>query len=196
MLAVTHSPTEMQRIEAFSDAVIAIIMTVMVLELRPPSGFDVSALGHLVPVFAGYVLSFAFLAIYWNNHHHLLKAAKRADGAVMWANAHLLFWLTLVPFVTAWMGEHHAASVPVALYGVVLFLAACAYFILQGVIVRQHGRGSVLDRSIKSDVKGKTSLIAYAFAVGVSPFVPALSQLTYLAVALMWIIPDRRLLAK
>ena len=180
------------RLEAFSDGVIAIIITIMVLELKVPHGTDVSALEPLVPKFFSYVLSFVFVAIYWNNHHHMLHAAKKINGAIMWANMHLLFWLSLVPFVTAWMGENGGAW-PTALYGMVLLMAACAYTILQQRIIAFHGNESILASAIGSDWKGKLSLVSSVAAIGLAFANPWFSDALYVFVAILWIIPDRRI---
>ena len=181
------------RLEAFSDGVIAIIITIMVLELRPPQGVGLADLGPLVPKILSYVLSFVFLAIYWNNHHHLLHAVQRVDGRVLWANVHLLFWLSLVPFVTAWMGEHGAAPATVAAYGAVLLLAAVAYFLLTLALRRLHGKDSVLARALGADWKGKASVVAYAAAIPLA-FVDRWAAVAiYVTVALVWLVPDRRI---
>jgi uncharacterized membrane protein len=181
------------RVEAFSDAVIAIVMTVMVLELRVPSSTTWEALRHLVPVFLTYVLSFVYLGIYWNNHHHLLQATERVNGAVLWANLHLLFWLSLFPFATGWLGENHVAVLPTVLYGVVLLLAAMAYYLLQSVIVAEQGQGSALQAALGRDLKGKLSPVIYAAAIGLAFVSPWLSISLYVVVALMWLVPDRRI---
>jgi uncharacterized membrane protein len=182
------------RLEAFSDGVFAVIITVMVLEMKVPHGSDLSALEPVLPVFVTYLLSFIYLGIYWNNHHHLLKAAHRINGTIMWANLHLLFWLSLFPFVTGWMGENHFAAVPSALYGAVLLLAALAYVILQTLIVNAHGgRESKLAAAIGKDWKGKLSPVLYATAIVISFFQPWIAGAIYISVALMWLIPDRRL---
>jgi uncharacterized membrane protein len=181
------------RMEAFSDGVLAIIITIMVLEMKVPHGDDWTALQPLSPVFLSYVMSFVYLGIYWNNHHHMLHASSRVTGGILWANLHLLFWLSLVPFVTAWMGENHFAAVPVALYGVVLFMAACAYFILSTALARHHGKDSKIAVALGKDFKGKVSLVIYAVAIAVASFSPALSGSLYALVALMWLIPDRRM---
>jgi len=181
------------RLEAFSDGVLAIIITIMVLELRVPHGASLDALQPLVPVFLSYVLSFIYIGIYWNNHHHLLHAAQRVSGRVLWANLHLLFWLSLFPFATAWMGENHFAAVPSAVYGAVLLLAAIAYWLLQGAIIATDGDASVLRRAIGRDVKGLMSPVLYATAIVASFRAPWLSQGLYVFVALMWIVPDRRI---
>ena len=180
------------RLEAFSDAVIAIIITIMVLELAPPSETTWDALWELRWVFFTYVLSFVYLGIYWNNHHHLIKAADRITGGVLWANLNLLFWLSLFPFATGWMGEHDFAKVPTAMYGVVLLLAAIAYYTLQTVIVRaQHE--PTLDAALGRDLKGKSSPVVYAVGIALAFVSPWLSFAVYTCVALMWLIPDRRL---
>ena len=181
------------RLEAFSDGVLAIIITIMVLELKVPHGSDLAALQPLLPVFLSYVLSFIYLGIYWNNHHHLVKAAGKVSGAMMWANLHLLFWLSLFPFVTGWMGENHFTPAPTALYGAVLLLAALAYYILQHLIIAEQGRDSKLAVSIGRDFKGKLSPILYATAIGASFFRPWIAGCIYVCVALMWLIPDRRI---
>jgi uncharacterized membrane protein len=184
---------EKGRLEAFSDGVIAIIITIMVLELKVPHGADFSALAPLLPVFLSYLLSFVYVGIYWNNHHHLLKATERVNGAIMWANLHLLFWLSLIPFATGWMGENHFAAVPTALYGVVLLMAAAAYFLLQMAIVAEHGRDSLLGGALGADYKGKLSPIFYLAAIGLSFVHQWLADAIYVGVALMWFIPDRRI---
>jgi uncharacterized membrane protein len=181
------------RVEAFSDAVIAIVMTVMVLELRVPLSTTWEALRHLVPVFLTYVLSFVYLGIYWNNHHHLLHATERVNGAVLWANLHLLFWLSLFPFATGWLGENHVAVLPTVLYGVVLLLAAMAYYLLQSVIIAEQGQGSALKAALGRDLKGKLSPVIYAAAIGLAFVSPWLAISLYVVVALMWLVPDRRL---
>jgi len=181
------------RLEAFSDGVIAILITIMVLELRVPAGADVFALRPLLPVFLSYVLSFIFLGIYWNNHHHLLQAAQLVNGSVLWANLHLLFWLSLVPFVTGWMGENEFTPWPVALYGAVLLCAAIAFFILVRALISLHGQDSALARAIGRDLKGKVSLVFYAVAIPLS-FVNAwMACGLYGLVAVIWLIPDRRI---
>ena len=184
---------ETNRLEAFSDGVLAIIITIMVLELKVPHGSDLTALKPLIPVFLSYVLSFVYLGIYWNNHHHLLKAATRINGAIMWSNLHLLFWLSLFPFVTGWMGENHFTSLPSAVYGVVLLMAALAYYLLQSLIIAEEGRDSTLAASINRDLKGKLSPIFYATGIAASFFRPWVAGSIYVLVALMWLIPDRRI---
>jgi uncharacterized membrane protein len=184
---------EKNRLEAFSDGVLAIIITVMVLELKVPDGSDLAALEDVLPVFLTYLLSFIYVGIYWNNHHHLLKAAHRVNAAMMWANLHLLFWLSLFPFVTGWMGANHFKAVPTALYGAVMLLAAIAYYILQSVIVAGEGCDSKLAASIGRDYKGKFSPVLYAIAVAVSFVRPWIAGGIYVLVALMWLVPDRRI---
>jgi len=181
------------RLAAFSDGVIAIIITIMVLELKVPHGADWAALRGVAPNFVAYVLSFVYLAIYWNNHHHLLHTVTRVDGLILWANSHLLFWLSLVPAATAWMGENFLAPLPTAVYGVSLLMPAIAYYLLQRAIVHQQGKHSVLASALGSDVKGKISPLLYAAAVALA-FVDAwLSIAIYALVAVMWLIPDRRI---
>ncbi len=181
------------RMEAFSDGVLAIIITIMVLELRPPHEANVAALQLLMPKFLSYVLSFVFLAIYWNNHHHLFQAVQRVDGRVLWANMHLLFWLSLTPFVTAWMGENAFAAWPVAMYGAVLLMAAFAYFILTSVLLALHESDSILATALGREVKGKVSVVLYIAAIPLA-FVSAwLACGLYALVAIMWLVPDRRI---
>jgi uncharacterized membrane protein len=184
------------RLEAFSDGVIAILITIMVLELRVPRGDDLGALRPLLPVFLTYVLSFVFLGIYWNNHHHMLHATDRVNGKILWANLHLLFWLSLVPFVTGWMGENHFASVPTAVYGAVMLLAAVAYTILQRVILKHQGPDSRLAAAVGKDGKGKLSLACYALAIPLAFVHQWISDALYVFVALLWLIPDRRIESK
>ena len=181
------------RLEAFSDGVLAIIITIMVLELRVPHETTLAALGPLWPVFVSYVLSFIYLGIYWNNHHHMLHVCHRVTGGILWANLHLLFWLSLVPFVTGWMGENHFASVPTAAYGVVLLMAAVAYWILQRTIIRSEGRDSVLARAVGGDIKGNMSPLAYMVAIPAAFVRPWISGALYIAVALIWLLPDQRI---
>ena len=184
------------RLEAFSDGVIAILITIMILELRIPHGTDLEALRPLLPNFLTYVLSYVFLGIYWNNHHHLLHAAGTINGKILWANLHLLFWLSLIPFVTGWMGENHFAPLPTAVYGMVLLLAAVAYTILQTLIVAQQGPGSRLAEAMGSDMKAKLSLLCYAIAIP-SAFVHQwIADGLYVFVALIWLVPDRRIESK
>jgi uncharacterized membrane protein len=182
-----------ERLAAFSDGVIAIIITIMVLEMKAPHDAGYEALAAVAPVFLSYVLSFLYLAIYWNNHHHLLLTVERVDGAILWANMHLLFWLSLIPFATAWMGENQFAAAPVAIYGVALIAAAIAYYILQIAIIRRHGRDGALARAIGADWKGKLSPVLYAAGISASFALPQVSLALYVAVALMWLIPDRRI---
>jgi len=181
------------RLEAFSDGVLAIIITIMVLEMKVPHGDTLGALLPLLPVFLSYVLSFVYLGIYWNNHHHMLHATHKVSGAVLWANLHLLFWLSLVPFVTGWMGENHFTAAPTALYGVVLLMAAVAYFILQHAIIASQGLDSVLRAAIGSDWKGKLSLVSYAFSIPVAFLSPGIAGSIYVLIALLWLVPDRRI---
>jgi len=182
------------RLEAFSDGVFAIIITVMVLELKVPVGDGPAALRPLVPALAAYVVSFVYVGIYWDNHHHLFQAADRVTGGVLWANLHLLFWLSLVPLVTEWVGQHHAAPWPAAAYGVVLLLSAVAYWVLQGVLVAAcGGRDSTLGRAIGSDLKGRVSVLANVAAVALAFVRPWLADAVYVAVALAWLVPDRRI---
>ncbi|HET9177332.1 MAG TPA: TMEM175 family protein [Terriglobia bacterium] len=181
------------RMEAFSDGVLAVIITIMVLEMKSPHGTSLAALRPLVPVFLSYVLSFVYIGIYWSNHHHLLHATQRVSGSTLWANLHLLFWLSLVPFTTAWMGENHFTPWPVALYGMVLLLAAIAYFILTQRLIVLHGRSSTLATSIGSDVKGRISIAIYAAAIPLAFAQTSISEACYIIVAVMWLIPDRRI---
>lgn len=180
------------RLEAFSDGVLAIIITIMVLELHPPEEGSLSAFVPLLPKFFGYLLSFVFVGIYWNNHHHLLQACKSVNGAVLWANMHLLFWLSLIPFTTSWVGEHFE-SIPVAFYGIALWLSGFAYYILVRALIAHHGQDSVLANAIGKDKKGFRSLYIYTAAVIVSFFSPAIAAGLYVVVAIMWLIPDRRI---
>jgi len=181
------------RLEAFSDGVLAIIITIMVLELQAPHGTDLAALRPLLPVLLSYVLSFGFVGIYWNNHHHMLNCTRRVTGAMLWANLHLMLWLSFVPFVTAWMGEHPFASTPAALYGVVLLMAGVAYLILQRQILRAEGPGSLLAEALGHDLKGKISPVLCALAIGMAFVSPGVAYGLYLLVALMWLVPDRRI---
>ena len=181
------------RLEAFTDGVMAVIITIMVLELKAPHGANLAALEPLMPVFLTYILSFVYLGIYWNNHHHMLHATDRINGGILWANLHLLFWLSLVPFTTAWMGENHFASWPVAVYGIVLLLAAIAYFVLTRALIRLHGRGSALATSIGRDRKGKLSIAIYAAAIPLAFVQPWISEAGYVIVAVGWLIPDPRI---
>ena len=181
------------RLEAFSDGVIAIIITIMVLEMKAPHGVEWEALVPIVPVFLSYILSFIYIGIYWNNHHHMLHAAQHISGSILWANSHLLFWLSLVPFVTGWMGENHFSAAPVALYGVVLFMAGVAYFILARCLVMRHGKSSALATALGKDYKGMVSIVIYALAIPLA-FVWTWASLSlYVLVAVMWVVPDRRI---
>ena len=181
------------RLEAFSDGVLAIVITIMVLELKVPHGSELASLQPLLPVFLSYVLSFVYVGIYWNNHHHMLHATRKVSGGVLWANLHLLFWLSLFPFATAWMGENHFTAVPTAAYGVVLLMAALAYWVLQQRIIALEGPGSLLARAIGADIKGKLSLLAYLLAIALSFVQPWLACALYVLVALAWLVPDRRI---
>jgi uncharacterized membrane protein len=182
-----------ERLQAFSDGVIAIIITIMVLEMKVPHGASLSALEPLLPVFLSYVLSFLYVGIYWNNHHHLFHACKRVTGAMLWANLHLLFWLSLFPFAAGWMGENHFTAAPTALYGVVLLMAAIAYLLLQQTIIRAQGQDSVLKEAIGEDWKGKVSLVLYIVAILMTLYSPWIAQCVLLIAALIWLIPDRRI---
>jgi uncharacterized membrane protein len=182
-----------ERLTAFSDGVIAIIITIMVLELKVPHGDDWTALAQLTPVFLSYVLSFVYVGIHWNNHHHLMHTCKAVDGGIMWANLHLLFWLSLIPFATAWMGDNHFASLPTAVYGVTLLMPAFAWQILQWAIIRNDGRDGTLARALGTDWKGHISPLIYAIAIGLAFVAPWMSHLLYISVALIWLIPDRRI---
>lgn len=182
-----------ERLEAFSDGVIAVIITIMVLELHAPHGTDPAALKSVLPVFLTYVLSFIYLGIYWSNHHHLLQAVERVNGAVLWANLHLLFWLSLIPFTTAWAGENHFVAWPMAIYGVVLLLAAIAYYILARALIVLHGRNSALARALGKDMKNKLSALLYAVGIALAFVRSWLAGAVYIVVAVIWLIPDRRI---
>jgi uncharacterized membrane protein len=182
-----------QRLEAFSDGVLAIIITIMVLELKVPESSDPAALKPLIPVFLSYILSFLYIGIYWNNHHHMLHSVQHVNGKVLWANMHLLFWLSLVPFATAWMGENHFETWPIALYGIMLLGAACAYYILAHSLIQLHGKNSELAIAFGRDEKGKISAVIYFFAIIFSFFYSPVSLALYAVVALIWIIPDSRI---
>ena len=184
------------RLEAFSDGVIAILITIMVLELKVPHGADWENMRPLLPVFLSYVLSFIYIGIYWNNHHHLLQATKQINGKILWANLHLLFWLSLIPFVTGWMGENHFAPLPTAVYGIILLAAAIAYYILQNLIIAEQGESSRLGAAIGNDIKGKISPLFYIAAIGLAFVNHWISSALYVLVALMWLIPDRRIESK
>jgi TMEM175 potassium channel family protein len=181
------------RLEAFSDGVIAIIITIMVLEMKVPHGDRLDDLLPLLPVFLSYVLSFVYIGIYWNNHHHMLHTCAKVTGAMLWANLHLLFWLSLFPFATGWMGENHFTAMPTALYGLVLLMAAIAYYLLQLSIIRAQGPGSILKKAIGSDWKGKLSPVLYLTAIAATLLSPWISEAIYVAAALIWLIPDRRI---
>ncbi|MGC2164181.1 MAG: TMEM175 family protein [Silvibacterium sp.] len=181
------------RMEAFSDGVLAVIITVMVLEMKTPLGTNLAALKPVIPVFLSYILSFIYIGIYWNNHHHLLHATQHVNGATLWANLHLLFWLSLVPFATAWIGENRLDPWPVAVYGIVLMMAGVAYFILTRILVHLHGQGSALANSIGRDTKGKISIVIYAIAIPLAFAKPWIAGAGYVIVAIMWLIPDRRI---
>jgi uncharacterized membrane protein len=181
------------RMEAFSDGVFAVIITIMVLEMKSPQGTGLAALRPLLPVFFSYVLSFVYVGIYWNNHHHLLQATKHVTGGILWANLHLLFWLSLTPFVTAWMGENHFAPWPLALYGVVLLFAGTAYFLLTKALIAHHGKDSTLAASIGNDRKGALSIVVYAAAIPLSFVQPWIAFACYVMVAVMWLLPDPRI---
>jgi uncharacterized membrane protein len=181
------------RLEAFSDGVMAIIITIMVLELRIPSGEDLEALRPLIPAFLSYCLSFIFLGIYWSNHHHLLQVVRHVNGRILWANLHLLFWLSLTPAMTGWLGETHFAAWPVAIYGVVLFMSAIAYYILTLTLLAEHGKDSAIAVALGRDFKGKISIVAYVVGIVAAQWRPLVAYGVYMAVALMWLIPDRRM---
>ena len=182
------------RLEAFSDAVIAIIMTIMVLELHAPKGkISLEALEPVVPDFACYLLSFVFLAIYWNNHHHMLQVTKNVNGASLWANMNLLFWLSLIPFVTDWMGQNSKGQVPIALYGFILLMCGISYYILSKTLIAANGADSALAQALGSDLKGKLSIVIYMLAIGLTWLTPCLAYVCYVLVAIMWFIPDRRI---
>jgi uncharacterized membrane protein len=187
---------EKDRLAAFSDGVIAVIITIMVLDLKTPHETSLAALGEALPTFTSYVLSFLYVAIYWNNHHHFFHLVKRVNGALLWANLHLLFWLSLVPFATSWLGENHDAAWPTALYGTVLLFTAIAWYIMQRIIIRAQGPGSALEKALGRDIKGKISPLLYLAGIVLAFFAPLLSEAIYALVALMWIIPDRRVEAR
>jgi len=180
------------RMEAFSDGVLAIIITIMVLEMKVPHGNSLEALKPVLPAFLSYVLSFIYIGIYWNNHHHMLHAAHKINGSVLWANTHLLFWLSLIPFVTDWMGENNFTTIPVALYGVVLFMAGVAYYLLAHCLTGLHGKDSEFTQALGSDRKGKVSIIIYVIGIALCFLHPLLSLSLYFLVAVMWFIPDKR----
>lgn len=181
------------RLEAFSDGVIAILITIMVLELKVPHGDSFEVIQSLIPIFLSYVLSFIYIGIYWNNHHHMLHTCKHVTGSILWANLHLLFWLSLIPFATGWMGENHFSSFPTLIYGCVLFMSAISYWLLQYLIIQSQGENSLLKKAIGSDWKGKISPLLYLAAIGVSLFSPGLAISLYVTVAIIWFVPDRRI---
>ncbi|HWT70889.1 MAG TPA: TMEM175 family protein [Oxalicibacterium sp.] len=181
------------RVEAFSDGVIAILITIMVLEMKVPHGETLAALEPLLPVFLSYVLSFVYVGIYWNNHHHMLHVTEKVTGPILWANLHLLFWLSLIPFTTGWMGENHVAAAPAALYGVVLIMCSIAYMILEKLIIASQGEHSVLKKAVGRDVKGKASTALYAIAIPIAFLSQKISVFLYVFVALMWLVPDKRI---
>ena len=189
----THKTNTPARMECFSDAVFAILMTIMVLELRPPHGSSLAELRSVFPTFLSYVLSFTYLIIYWNNHHHLLRTVREPTAKIMWANAHLLFWLSLIPFATAWMGEHHRETTPAAIYGLVLLACACAWLPLQRAIISAEGDTPLLSKALGRDLKGKISPVIYVTAIAAAFISPWISYVLYTAVALMWILPDPRI---
>ncbi len=181
------------RLEAFSDGVLAIIITIMVLEMKVPHGTDMEALMPLLPVFLSYILSFIYIGIYWNNHHHMMHTVKKVNGGILWANLHLLFWLSMIPFATGWMGENNFAELPMALYGGVLLMAAIAYFILQNRILAEQGKDSLLSIAVGKDYKGKASPILYILGIILAFFIPWVAAVLYVLVAFMWLIPDKRI---
>ena len=181
------------RLEAFSDGVLAIIITIMVLEFKVPEGIDCNALKPILPKFLSYILSFIYIGIYWNNHHHMMHTVKRVNGAILWANLHLLFWLSLIPFATAWNGDNHFAPFPMMMYGIILLMNGVAYYILQGYILKQQGNTSLLKKAIGNDYKGKSSPILYCIAILFANYYPIVSGAIYIFVALMWLVPDKRI---
>ena len=184
------------RLEAFSDGVLAIIITIMILEIRAPHEATYQALKPLIPIFLSYVLSFIYIGIYWNNHHHMLQASKTISGSVMWANMHLLFWLSLIPFATSWIGEQHFAAVPMSIYGFILLMCAVSYTLLQNKLIRLHGKESLLHLAVKDDKKGKISLVFYILAIPLGFVSTWISGFLFIAVALIWIVPDKRIESK
>jgi len=181
------------RLEAFSDGVLAIIITIMILEIKVPIGIDVISLKPLIPIFLSYVLSFIYIGIYWNNHHHMLHTVKHVSGDILWANLHLLFWLSLIPFVTGWIGENHFAKAPMILYGIILLMSALAYFLLQSRRIKNHGSESVLSKAIGNDLKGKISPILYLIAIGFCFTSTLIGGIIYIVVAIIWLVPDKRI---
>ncbi|MBA4317570.1 MAG: hypothetical protein C0412_04140 [Flavobacterium sp.] len=181
------------RLEAFSDGVLAIIITIMILEIKAPEDDSFESLKALIPVFLSYVLSFVYVGIYWNNHHHMLQVVKKINGSILWSNLFLLFWLSLIPFATSWIGEHHFSAVPMSVYGFVLLMCAIAYNILQNKIIKLEGNDSILHKAVENDLKGKISTLAYISAIPLAFVSPWISGLLYIAIALLWIIPDSRI---
>jgi uncharacterized membrane protein len=181
------------RLEAFSDGVLAIIITIMVLELKIPDGTNFEALLQLFPIFVSYILSFIYVGIYWNNHHHMMHTVKKVTGGILWANLHLLFWLSLIPFATAWIGEHHFAPFPMLFYGFILLMCGVAYFILQNQIIKTQGENSLLAKAVGKDIKGKISPVLYSIAILSTYYHEVFSGIIYILVALMWLIPDKRI---
>ncbi len=181
------------RLEAFSDGVLAIIITIMVLELKAPHEMTLKALIPIIPVFISYVISFIYIGIYWNNHHHLFQITEKVNGKILWANLHLLFWLSLIPFATSWIGENHVESMPVAFYGFILLMSGFAYYILQATIIKHHEEDFSLRRAIGKNLKGKLSIVFYALGIGLSFVYPWLGVLCYILVAIMWVVPDKRI---
>jgi len=181
------------RVEAFSDGVLAIIITIMIIEIKAPHENSFNALIPLIPVFLSYLLSFAYIGIYWNNHHHMFQTVKKVNGAVLWLNMLLLFWLSLIPFTTSWIGEQHFSTVPMCIYGVILLMSAITYFLLQNKLIQLHGKESLLQQAVKDDKKGKISLLCYALAIPLAFVSTWISGILYIAVALLWIIPDKRI---
>jgi uncharacterized membrane protein len=181
------------RLEAFSDGVLAIIITIMILEIKAPEDDSFKSLQHLIPVFLSYVLSFIYLGIYWSNHHHMLQVVKKVNGSILWSNLFLLFWLSLIPFTTSWIGEHHFSAVPMSIYGFILLMCAVAYRLLQNKLIQFHGKESLLQHAIKTDKKGNISLLCYASAIPLAFVSPWISGLLYITVALIWIVPDQRI---
>lgn len=181
------------RVEAFSDGVLAIIITIMIIEIKAPHENSFNALIPLIPVFLSYILSFAYIGIYWNNHHHMFQTVKKVNGAVLWLNMLLLFWLSLIPFTTSWIGEQHFSTVPMCIYGIILLMSAITYFLLQNKLIQLHGKESLLQQAVKDDKKGKISLLCYALAIPLAFVSTWISGILYIAVALLWIIPDKRI---
>lgn len=181
------------RLEAFSDGVLAIIITIMVLEFKVPDSVSFDAIRPLLHKFLSYILSFVYIGIYWNNHHHMMHTVKRVNGEILWANLHLLFWLSLIPFATAWIGEHHFAPFPMLFYGVILLMNAIAYFLLQRVILKHHGKDSILSKALGTDYKGKISPVLYIIGIAFAPFYPIIAGVLYTLVALIWLVPDKRI---